>query len=89
MEVMVVLLSGFSSEPLSVQITSGGGSPIKSISTCKTVPARMNRSFNGVFIFGFTVENILSVHCAVNNCVKFIKVAYDICYLQRLDLKDH
>lgn len=54
MDVMVVLLSGFNSAPFNVHVTSGGGSPIKSISTWRTVPALMNMSFKGVFIFGFT-----------------------------------
>lgn len=53
-DVMVVLLSGLSSEPFSLHVTFGIGSPMKSISTCRTVPALMNMSFNGVFIFGFT-----------------------------------
>lgn len=51
---MVVLLSGFSSDPFTVHVTSGGGSPMKSMSTCNTVPALMKMSLRGVFIFGFT-----------------------------------
>lgn len=59
MEVTVVRSLTFKGLLSTFQVTSGVGSPIKSISTCKISPALMRISLSGVLILGATVKTIV------------------------------